>query len=599
MPTVKQFIESQVDALEQELVDGISVDEIEANGITIDGKKPSLEGHEHVVSDISDFPSQIVNSVNGDSGNVTLTGADIPVDATPGAQNIDAALGDKASKSDATLTVIADSWQYTEGGVRIGLVQASEISYGWAPVSGDTPIGRTKGDIFSSELSWEADEWDGGFAFAAFRTGVKKGFVLGSQTSMAVASEEEAEGLRRGKLASTFAAPAWVSNRSYAAGALVTYDGVAYQNTSGRIIKSATTPDTSGSGWTAKPVSDLFLPLTGGTMTGPMTEKHGLVLGKEAGNNFDGFRVDANGNAEMTSHAGGSVMIGAIITATQEMPNKANRASPATEGNLAALDSSGNPTDSQIPIDTSTLQGTTGPAPSSGYGTSGGIRVKPSIMGLTDGSSLVKGDRITYLDLKTGPNGVTEITNLYAYICDNNNAQYNNVIVGKSKLFNWPGSFDTAVQVEFEGGVSIDPDVTYNILFSQTSKNIGDVVGTSECKTLRVPLVPIAQSSDYCCFNGSFSPLQGQQIEMTITYKRTTVANVPVSGAYGDAMESQWKFSPSYVQGYTITMNLMQAQDGVKATPYAAGGPASMSPITLQGDEETLTWNPMGSGISP
>ena len=599
MPTVKQFIESQVDALEQELVDGISVDEIEANGITIDGKKPSLEGHEHVVSDISDFPSQIVNSVNGDSGNVTLTGADIPVDATPGAQNIDAALGDKASKSDATLTVIADSWQYTEGGVRIGLVQASEISYGWAPVSGDTPIGRTKGDIFSSELSWEADEWDGGFAFAAFRTGVKKGFVLGSQTSMAVASEEEAEGLRRGKLASTFAAPAWVSNRSYAAGALVTYDGVAYQNTSGRIIKSATTPDTSGSGWTAKPVSDLFLPLTGGTMTGPMTEKHGLVLGKEAGNNFDGFRVDANGNAEMTSHAGGSVMIGAIITATQEMPNKANRASPATEGNLAALDSSGNPTDSQIPIDTSTLQGTTGPAPSSGYGTSGGIRVKPSIMGLTDGSSLVKGDRITYLDLKTGPNGVTEITNLYAYICDNNNAQYNNVIVGKSKLFNWPGSFDTAVQVEFEGGVSIDPDVTYNILFSQTSKNIGDVVGTSECKTLRVPLVPIAQSSDYCCFNGSFSPLQGQQIEMTITYKRTMVANVPVSGAYGDAMESQWKFSPSYVQGYTITMNLMQAQDGVKATPYAAGGPASMSPITLQGDEETLTWNPMGSGISP
>lgn len=282
-----------------------------------------------------------------------------------------------------------------------------------------------------------------------------------------------------------------------------------------------------------------------------------------------------------------------------EVDKKADKPTTFTTGNLAALDSQGNLTDSQIPIDTSTLQGTTGPAPSSGYGTSGGIRVKPSIMGLTDGSSLVKGDRITHLDLKTGPNGVTEITNLYAYICDNNNAQYNNVIVGKSKLFDWPGSFDTAVQVEFEGGVSIDPDATYNILFSQTSKNIGDILATSECKTLRIPLVPIAQSPDYCCFNGSFSPLQGHQMEMTITYKRTMVANVPVSGAYGDAMESQWKFSPSYVQGYTITMNLMQAQDGVKATPYAAGGPASMSPITLQGDEETLTWNPMGSGISP
>ena len=109
MPTVKQFIESQVDALEQELVDGISVDEIEANGITIDGKRPSLEGHEHVVSDISDFPSQIVNSVNGDSGNVTLTGADIPVDATPGAQNIDASLAGKLNTSDRAIHIGLDS----------------------------------------------------------------------------------------------------------------------------------------------------------------------------------------------------------------------------------------------------------------------------------------------------------------------------------------------------------------------------------------------------------------------------------------------------------------------------------------------------------
>lgn len=115
MPTVKQFIESQVDALEQELVDGISVDEIEANGITIDGKKPSLEGHEHVVSDISDFPSQIVNSVNGDSGNVTLTGADIAVSGTD-TTKIDAALAGKASTADATLTresIVDSVWTFS------------------------------------------------------------------------------------------------------------------------------------------------------------------------------------------------------------------------------------------------------------------------------------------------------------------------------------------------------------------------------------------------------------------------------------------------------------------------------------------------------
>ena len=64
---------------------------------------------------------------------------------------------------------------------------------------------------------------------------------------------------------------------------------------------------------------------SGGTMTGPLTEKNGLILGKEAGNDFDGFRVDSSGNAEMTSHAGGSATIGAILTAVQDVPNKANR----------------------------------------------------------------------------------------------------------------------------------------------------------------------------------------------------------------------------------------------------------------------------------
>ena len=49
----------------EDLVDGLQVNEISAKDITIDGKKPSTEGHTHVVDDITDFPQEIVKSVNG------------------------------------------------------------------------------------------------------------------------------------------------------------------------------------------------------------------------------------------------------------------------------------------------------------------------------------------------------------------------------------------------------------------------------------------------------------------------------------------------------------------------------------------------------
>lgn len=68
-----------------------------------------------------------------------------------------------------------------------------------------------------------------------------------------------AAALKRKKLDGDSAAPAWVSGTAYAANTLCSYNGVVYQNTSGSTIQSATTPDTSGSGWEAKKVSELFL----------------------------------------------------------------------------------------------------------------------------------------------------------------------------------------------------------------------------------------------------------------------------------------------------------------------------------------------------
>ena len=71
-----------------ELEEGVTTNTIEARGITIDGKKPSLEGHTHGVSDITDFPSQIVNSVNGNSGDVTLTAKDIDYQISDGSMSV-------------------------------------------------------------------------------------------------------------------------------------------------------------------------------------------------------------------------------------------------------------------------------------------------------------------------------------------------------------------------------------------------------------------------------------------------------------------------------------------------------------------------------
>jgi hypothetical protein len=107
--SLKDRLESAVEGYVkmEDLVDGLQVNEISAKGITIDGKKPSLEGHTHVVSDITDFPSQIVNSVNGDSGDVTLTGADIAVSRNISTK-IDTALAGKATKADATLIPVYD-----------------------------------------------------------------------------------------------------------------------------------------------------------------------------------------------------------------------------------------------------------------------------------------------------------------------------------------------------------------------------------------------------------------------------------------------------------------------------------------------------------
>ena len=90
-------------------------------------------------------------------------------------------------------------------------------------------------------------------------------------------------------------APAWVGLTSYAQNALVSYNGVVYRKkTIGSSPTSAPSGDTTN--WEAKKVSEIFLPLTGGMMTGPISAKYIYADNKIYAN--DGYHF---GGAE---HAG-------------------------------------------------------------------------------------------------------------------------------------------------------------------------------------------------------------------------------------------------------------------------------------------------------
>lgn len=82
------------------------------------------------------------------------------------------------------------------------------------------------------------------------------------------------------KLASTSAAPAWVSGTPYTANALVTYNGAVYRCKANTVSPHTATPDADTTHWEAKKVSDLFLPLAGGTMTGDIgiQASYGIVF---------------------------------------------------------------------------------------------------------------------------------------------------------------------------------------------------------------------------------------------------------------------------------------------------------------------------------
>ena len=144
-------------------------------------------------------------------------------------------------------------------------------------------------------------------------------------------------------------APAFTA-KTYAANDLCTYDGAVYRCKMGyTATASSAKPGADTTHWEAKPVSKLFLPLTGGTMTGRLDIEYLNSTGEVY------FLAFAAGDAPYTLLLGfdGSRYFFFVGSAKVYLPVNAGTlalaAANPTTGNLAAVDASGNPVDSGIP----------------------------------------------------------------------------------------------------------------------------------------------------------------------------------------------------------------------------------------------------------
>ena len=267
---------------------------------------------------LSDIPSVPVKSVNGKTDTVVLTGADIAVSGTNDTK-ISAALADKLDKSGG---------EASDFRILLGNTGGGQYEWSFRVVDGGN---YGKALVLGKRIAGSSDSWEDG-----------RGYLLpnpdaaGSSTLALLSDIDSAV-----KAAVQQIAPTWVSRTEYAQDALVTYDGVVYRCKADTVSPHTATPKADAAHWEAKPVSDLFLPLSGGTVTGPLriAANQPIIIGDYA-------LVKTSTGVEFNDLTDKEVHIPINRSGSHTV---AFAASPSTSDNLAALDSDGNPTDSGIP----------------------------------------------------------------------------------------------------------------------------------------------------------------------------------------------------------------------------------------------------------
>lgn len=213
------------------------------------------------------------------------SGAVAKLDALPTAQELAQALAGKASAADATLTPIySNTPAFSEW-----VTDDDElyISIEWNDAKEHWTVQTSGGDWFIPEFGgrdyYSTSLGDNAYVFTATRTRTDIiGYTLGSQSDKPLQPQGDYALLSEVYAAVQQIAPAWVSGTVYPQNALVSYNGVVYRYKVSTVLPSTVTPDMDATRWEAKKASELFLPLTGGTMTGsPILD--GCSLGVKSG----------------------------------------------------------------------------------------------------------------------------------------------------------------------------------------------------------------------------------------------------------------------------------------------------------------------------
>ena len=133
------------------------------------------------------------------------------------------------------------------------------------------------------------------------------------------------------KLNSTSAAPAWTNGTAYVENSLVSYNGKIYRCKENTVSPHETAPDIDTTHWEGKPVSELFLPITGGELTGWLTFEGSVGVNNS-------LFIDENAAFGFDSSVGVlQIMPSRALTDQDDVAVKV----PVTNGTLAVVSDSG------------------------------------------------------------------------------------------------------------------------------------------------------------------------------------------------------------------------------------------------------------------
>ena len=141
----------------------------------------------------------------------------------------------------------------------------------------------------------------------------------------------------------------------------------------------------------------------------------------------------------------------------------------------------------------------------------------------------------------------------------------------------------------FDGNAKLDADTEYQMLFFLAGSDPETAQGVN------LNLMSTQESPDLYLVYGERKDLRPKAVAV---YKKQSMyakhEETRLTETYGSLNESKWATSPRQINGYDISIRLIESQGAVKAAAYANNQIVAMTPITITDEDRSITWNPMG-----